>query len=94
MGKVECIELDGLDLFFLSNDHLPEHFHVKKVGAWEIRVYIKRCSEKNGLAYDPKFPRNVTVSSKDQKKILNLVLKNRSALLREWERKVCVKENL
>jgi hypothetical protein len=94
LGKVECIAIDGLTLFFLSNDHMPEHFHVKKVGAWEIRVYIKLCNKKEGLSYDPKFPPNVTIPSKDQKKILNLVIKNRVALLHEWESKVYVKENL
>ena len=94
MGKVECFAIDGLELFFLSNDHLPQHFHVKKAGSWEIRVYFMRCSKEKELNFDIKFPRNATIPSKDQKKILNLVLKNRSALLREWERKVCVKENL
>ena len=45
MGKVGCITLAGLSLWFNSNDHLPPHFHVNKTGEWEIRIYFLRCSD-------------------------------------------------
>lgn len=94
MGKVDSIAIDGLELVFRSHDHLPEHFHAKKKGSWEIRVYIKLCNKEKGLVYDAKWPRNIQISSNDEKKILKLVLQNKASLLEEWEQKVCIREDL
>jgi hypothetical protein len=93
LSKVETFALDGLDLFFNSNDHLPQHFHVRKPGQWEIRVFFRRCSQQKGLDFVIKWSANSGPSSKEKHKILKLVLENRSALLMEWQKKVCVKEN-
>ncbi|MGK7931155.1 MAG: DUF4160 domain-containing protein [Microcystaceae cyanobacterium] len=93
MGKVDSFRIDGLRLFFNSHDHLPPHFHAIKSGEWEIRVYFLLCSQEKGLKFDSKFARHPP-SSKEQKKILDYVLKNRASLLEEWEAKVCIKENL
>ncbi len=93
MGKVESFKLEGLDLFFNSNDHMPPHIHVRKPGAWEIRVYFLLCRKEKGLVFDIKYPLNAQVSSKEENRILKLVLENRSKLLMEWERKVCIKED-
>ena len=38
MPKVDCFAIPGLVCWFWSHDHEPPHFHVKKLGAWEIRV--------------------------------------------------------
>lgn len=92
MAKVQSFKIDGLDLFFNSNDHSPEHFHARKSGAWEIRVYFMLSSQENGLIFDCKYPPNPQISSKEKNKILKLVLENRSKLLDEWEKKVCIKE--
>ena len=32
MGKVDCISLTGLVLWFNSNDHRPPHFHAEHQG--------------------------------------------------------------
>jgi hypothetical protein len=93
LSKVETFALDGLDLFFNSNDHLPQHFHVRKPGKWEIRVFFLRCSKSKGLIFDCKWPPNTEPSSKEKREILKLVIAKRSALLKEWQTKVCVKEN-
>ncbi len=93
LSKVETFALDGLDLFFNSNDHLPQHFHVRKPGRWEIRVFFLRCSQQKGLIFDLKWPPNTGPSGKEKREILKLVVENRSALLMEWQKKVCVKEN-
>ena len=92
MGKLQSFKIDELDLFFNSNDHGPEHFHVRKSGAWEIRVYFLLCS-KGKLVCDLKYPPNAQISSKEKNKILKLILENKSKLLIEWEQKVCVKED-
>ena len=93
MGKLQSFKIDGLDLFFNSNDHNPPHFHARKLGVWEIRIDIVFCSKENGLIFKPKYPPNPEISSKDQKQILKLVLENKSKLLIEWEQKVCTKED-
>ena len=93
MGKVQSFKLEGLDLFFNSNDHRPPHFHARKSGAWEIRIYILLCSKENGLVFTSKYPPNPEISSKEKKQILRLVLENREQLLDEWEKKVCIKED-
>ena len=93
MGKLQSFKIDGLDLFFNSNDHNPAHLHVRKLGAWEIRVYILFCSKEDGLDFTAVYPPNPQISSKEKNKILKLVLENKSKLLIEWKQKVCIKEN-
>lgn len=93
MGRVSSFKIDGLDLFFNSNDHLPPHFHARKPGEWEIRVFFLLCSKKKGLVFNPKWPPDPDISSKEKSKILQRVLEHRVSLLTEWENKVSVREN-
>lgn len=86
MGGVEAFTIDGLDLWFNSSDHLPEHIHVKRRGAWEIRVYFLLCTA-GRLEFDCKWGKGPSVSIKA--KVLKAVLEHRAALLVEWEQKVC-----
>ncbi len=94
MVKVENFYIHGLEAFFRSNDHHPPHFHVKKQGEWEIRVYIITSTEK--LHYSVKFPKNKKQlpSSKEEKSILYFVINNREKLYLAWETKVCIKEKM
>lgn len=91
LGKIEEFNLEGLEAFFRSSDHDPAHFHVKKKGAWEIRVYILTPKEE-GLHYSFKFQKKGSPSSKEEKAILNFVIKHREKLLLDWQTKVCVRE--
>jgi hypothetical protein len=81
LGKIEEFSFKDLQAFFRSSDHLPPHFHVKKSGRWEIKVYIL-TSSKDGLDYSFKFPKNksVTLTSKFDSKIAKRI---KSAW--EWE---------
>ena len=94
MVKVENFYIYGLEAFFRSNDHYPPHFHVKKKGEWEIRVYIITSTAK--LHYSVKFPKNKQhfLSSKEKKLILDFVIKNREKLYLAWETKVYIKEKM
>lgn len=94
MVKVESFCIQGLEAFFRSNDHHPCHFHVKKQGKWEIRVYILTSTEK--LHYSVKFPKNQKQlpNAKEERLILDFVIKNRGKLYIDWETKVCVKEKM
>lgn len=95
MGRIEYFSSQGLEAFFRSNDHRPPHFHVKKTGMWEVRVYILTSSE-NSLDYSFKFPKNnsVALTSKEKKNILRFIISNREKLLLDWSTQVCVKEKM
>ena len=87
MGKVDCIVIQGLDLWFNSSDHLPPHFHVGKVGEYELRIYFLLCTDQH-LEYDRKWGKEPTRKSLET--LRDLAIQNRVALLDEWERKVCL----
>jgi Domain of unknown function (DUF4160) len=86
VGKIDCIQIAGLRLWFNSSDHLPHHIHVTKTGEWEIRIYFLRCAE-GRLDFDVKW--GVGPPRKLRNELLAMILQNRVALLAEWERKVC-----
>ena len=86
VGKVSCFAIAGLELWFNSNDHLPHHFHVSRVGEWEIRVYFLEVTE-DTLSYDVKW--GPIPSRRVRDSIRNLVVQHRESLLLEWEEKVC-----
>ena len=63
MGRVDAFAIGGLDLWFNSHDHGPPHFHVRRPGEWEIRVYFLDCTEEV-LVFDQKWgrePRNANI---------------------------------
>ena len=88
MGKVGCLAIPGLELWFNSNDHLPWHFHVRKSGQWEIRVSFLECT-KEGLVWELKWAkRGSGPTGPEKRRLLVAVLAHREALLREWDAKV------
>lgn len=89
LGAVEAFTLGGsLNCWWNSSDHRPPHFHEKRKGEWEIRVWFLTCST-GRLDFQFKWPsRGGMVDSTDQKEILQAVLKHREALLIEWGQKV------
>ncbi len=89
MGKVDCFQVPGVELYFNSSDHLPPHFHVHKPDKWEIRVYFLTSTE-SGLHYDVKWLSGGSVPAPILKELLVNVLAHRVELLLEWERKVCL----
>jgi hypothetical protein len=95
LGRIEEFSFQGLRAFFRSNDHRPPHFHVKRPGRWEIKVYIL-TSSKNRLDYSFKFPKNnsVILTSQEEKAILGFVTRNREKLLLDWQTQVCIKEKM
>jgi len=87
VGRVDAVALDGLDLWFNSSDHLPPHFHAKRRGEWEIRVYFLLCTD-DELAFDVRWAKK-DPSTKVLAGIRKGVVEHRAELLREWEQKVC-----
>ena len=86
MGRVDAVALKGLDLWFNSLDHLPPHFHAKRRGEWEIRVYFLLCTDYE-LAFDVKWAKKAP--STKMLAGIRKVVEHRAELLREWEHKVC-----
>lgn len=92
MGRVEAVAIPGMDLWFNSSDHLPPHFHARKPGRWEVRVYILECTEAH-FAFSLKWPgRGDGPQRRERRLLLGATLGQRSELLEEWERKVVFEE--
>ena len=84
MADVACFEIPGLKCWFWSSDHNPPHFHVKRVGEWEMKVnFLEQNEDEVFELVWGDCPR-----SKVLKTIQKAVTANRDALLAEWETKV------
>ncbi|MGN6726648.1 MAG: DUF4160 domain-containing protein, partial [Tepidisphaeraceae bacterium] len=42
MARLTCFSIPGITCWFWPNDHKPPHFHAKRNGQWEVRVYFLR----------------------------------------------------
>ena len=40
LATVTAFQISGLKIWFWSNDHEPPHFHVKRRGEWEVKVFF------------------------------------------------------
>lgn len=88
MGKVECCALEGYELLFYANDHLPAHVHVRRSWKWEIRVYLQETTEEH-LEFSIKWPKDSKMpSGREKRTIRTLIARHKVALLAEWERRV------
>jgi hypothetical protein len=83
--KVDAFAIDGLDIRFHSNDHLPPHLHVTKPGEWSIRVFVLESSH-DAPTFDFVFGRRIP--GPVMKALGKAISEHRQALLREWEEKV------
>ena len=86
MGRVDCFRLGDLDLWFNSHDHLPPHFHARRRGEFDVRVYFLLCAEGN-LVYDVKWGRGPRAA--ELAALCAATIAHRPQLLDEWEAKVC-----
>lgn len=83
MGKVDCISLPGLSLWFNSNDHRPPHFHAEKADRWEVSVrFLMEAADMITVEWGD------GPSGKERKALIRLAEEYRFELLVEWERKV------
>ena len=98
MPKLKTFKIEGLILKFNSLDHMEPHFHVIKPGGkWEIRIYFLTCTEVF-LHFEYKKPPNPPmsfdgISKGERKELLEQIIKHRTQLFDEWQRKVEVAEN-
>jgi hypothetical protein len=81
VANVQAFQIDGIKLWFWSNDHDPQHFHAKRDGEWEIRVFFLLDAESMfEVAWERKTP-----SRKVLKELALLVEEHRASLLEQWE---------
>jgi hypothetical protein len=81
---VAAFTIDGLRMWFWSNDHIPMHFHVERPGEWEIAVDI--MGSVTELSYTVKWGSGPNGSLRAQ--LLAQVNTHRVALVLEWSAKV------
>lgn len=88
MPKVLAFSVAGLDLWFNSADHLPPHFHARRPGEWEIRVFFLLGSE-GRLEYSVKWQAKKRGPRRADLDLLSkLIARERVALVKEWDEKV------
>jgi Domain of unknown function (DUF4160) len=85
MAKLECFAIPGIELWFFSHDHLPPHFHAKRRGHWEVRVFFLEGSSK---MFEVIWLRGREVPRADIRLLKENVTAKRVEILEEWERKV------
>jgi hypothetical protein len=81
MATVVAFSLEGLKLWFHSNDHEPPHFHAKRRGEWEVKVHFL---EDGGQMIEVKWQVKAP-SARTLKEITTLAAEHRASLLEEWE---------
>lgn len=87
MPRVACFEVEGVELLFHSHDHRPAHFHARRPGDWEIRVYFLR----EPPVYEEVFVMT-RISASDLRAVLDGAGAHRAELLEEWSRGVAPDE--
>jgi hypothetical protein len=86
MAKLECFKIPGIELWFFSHDHLPQHFHAKRRGQWEIRVFFLEGSANE--MFEVVWPKGKEMPKGDLKLLEAKVKAFRAEIFEEWERKV------
>lgn len=84
MGTLKTFSIEGMKIWFWSKDHNPPHFHVKRDGQWEYRVFFQE--EESQRMFDQKWGR--LLSKADKKLLREKVIQHREAIFKEWEEKV------
>ncbi len=81
MATVSAFQISGVSMWFWSLDHQPPHFHAKRRGEWEVKVYfLRQPSEMIEVEWADKKP-----SGKLLKDIATLAEAYRVELLVQWE---------
>ena len=81
MATVAAFQVDGVKLWFWSEDHDPPHFHAKRAGEWEVKVhFLSDPAEMIELEWNAKQP-----SGKKLKQLTTLAEEHRAELLAQWE---------
>jgi len=69
-------------MWFYSGDHQPPHFHARRSGDWEVRVFFMEDQEKMIQIIRPP---HATLKRNDFKALITQSQTHRIKLLDEWE---------
>jgi hypothetical protein len=83
MGRVESLRIQGVECWFNSQDHRPAHFHARRRGEWEVRVFFLLREEEMLEHVTKRF-----IGSRHRALLCKAAREKRAELLIEWERKV------
>jgi len=82
MATVEAFEIDGLKIWFWSNDHEPPHIHAKRSGEWEVKVSF--MLDPTGMIAVESWSKK-TPPKKVLRALTSLAEEHRVALLEQWQ---------
>jgi len=85
MGKVDAFKLVGVECWFCSQDHRPPHFHARKRGKWDVRVFFMEAKDQ---MLERVRGARAPLPARDVKAICDAAEEHRDQLLAEWEEKV------
>jgi hypothetical protein len=88
VGRVEAFSIAGLDLWFPSSDHLPPHFHARRPGEWEVRVFFLLCTGTHLEVSVRWRDRKRSIGRQHLEALRGAAVQFRDQLLQEWEVKV------
>src|SRR5580658_2543345 len=81
------LRIDGLEVKFYSNDHMPEHFHVLQKDEWEIVVRFLNANRKV-LDYTLEWKKTKEGPGRsDIQKIINYIIDNKDLIIIKWNSK-------
>jgi hypothetical protein len=81
MARVGAFRIDGLMLWFWSNDHEPPHFNAKRNGEWQAKVNFLRPTESMlEVVWSKK-----KMQANHRRRLCRLAEQHRFALLQQWE---------
>ncbi len=80
MATVRAFEMKAVKVWFWSEDHEPPHFHAKKSGEWEVKVWFLLVpSQMIEVVWSEKKPSSTTL-----KNLRTLAERHRAELLEQW----------
>jgi Domain of unknown function (DUF4160) len=81
MATITAFAVSGLTIWFWSNDHEPPHFHAKRRGEWEVKVFfLLDAPDMIEVVWRKKRP-----SKRCLKQLASLAEQHRVALIEQWE---------
>ncbi len=81
MPRVGAFQIDGLILWFWSDDHEPPHFNAKRNGEWEAKVHFMRPKEQMlEIVWSER-----SIRGNHRRELCRLAEQHRLALLQQWE---------
>jgi hypothetical protein len=81
------LRIDGMEVKFYSNDHMPEHFHIQRKGEWKIIVRFLTSNSKV-LDYTLEWKKTKEGPGRsDTQKIIDYIINYKDLIIIKWNSK-------